>query len=251
MILSQSAHNKFIEDVLKRYPEEACGVVAGDNYHACKNTHSEPTLMFRIDGRDRFDMERKHGPIQAILHSHPYKLAGSKEFVKNEFNPAWPSEHDQAGFIADNVPWGIVASDGEGTSEMTWLDEGEIKPFEGRRFAWFTSDCYTCVRDWHRLNTGIVMPNYTRKWNFWLERINTIEDNLAMLPNATKYATEKAEIGDIAVLELGGHQVVNHLGVISGNNEFLHQFAGENNYAQVARWDLWQHKTKYVFRMNK
>lgn len=248
MILAQETRDAFKNDVLDRYPEEACGLVIGGNYHPCKNVHEEPTRQFRIDGKERGRLELANGPAQAVLHSHPYKLSESTQFYKDKYNPAWPSELDQASFIADSIPWGIVATDGGGISDVEWLNESEMKPLERREFAWFTADCFTCVRDWHRVNTGIVMPNFTRKWQFWEDGINTIEDNLATLANSTRYPTSQAQVGDIAVIALGGFEVVNHLGVISGNNEFFHQFV--HRYAHTTRWDLWARQARYVFRMS-
>jgi cell wall-associated NlpC family hydrolase len=200
--------------------------------------------MFRIE-RERLELEIQYGPIQAVLHSHPYELANSKWFVQQHYNPAWPSEHDQQGFINDDVPWGITATDGEGISELVWLTE-ETQPIESRIFSWFTADCYSLVRDWHKLNTGIVLPNFTRKWGFWREGINSIEEGILKIPFATKHPTEKAQVGDVAVINEGGASVVNHLGVINGNNKFLHQFV--ERYAHETRWDQYAKKTQYVVR---
>lgn len=244
MQLSDDALKQFKADVLARYPEEACGVLIADTYYPCKNVHPEPTKMFRIE-RERLELELQHGPIQAVLHSHPYELAKSKWFVKAHYNPAWPSEADQRGFIDDNVPWGIVASDGEGISEMVWLTE-EVLPIASRSFSWFTADCYSLVRDWHKENTGIILPNFTRKWGFWREGINTIEEGILKIPFATKHPTENAQIGDVAVIAEGGSEVVNHLGVINGNNTFLHQWV--ERYAQENRWDVYARTTRYVVR---
>jgi proteasome lid subunit RPN8/RPN11 len=247
MMISDDALNNFKAHVLTDYPNEACGLLIGGIYHRCRNSHEEPTRAFRINGKERWDLQQKFGTIEAVLHSHPYKLSESKLFYKEKYNPAWPSETDQASYIDDNVPWGIVASDGEGISELNWLSEN--KPLFKRQFAWFTADCYSLVRDWHKENTGIILPNFVRKWQFWKESLNTIEDGIASIPFAIKHPTEQAQIGDVAIIEMGGFDVVNHLGVITGGNEFLHQFVEQ--YAHTTGWNLWRHKTKYVVRFDK
>ena len=248
MMFSAAVINEFKKDVLAKYPNEACGVIAGQRYIPCANTHETPTMQFRIDGKERMAVERQYGRVEAILHSHPYDLMKSRQFIDDQFSPAWPSVPDQAGFIADNVPWGIVASDGVGISEVTWLDEDTIAPFAGRQFAWFVADCFTCVRDWHRLNTKIVLPNFTREWGFWKKGINTIEDNLHRT-NGVRYPTSKAQVGDVAVLRIAGSPIVNHLGVITGSNEFLHQWAG-TFYAHFSPWNVYAVKAAYVLRFS-
>jgi cell wall-associated NlpC family hydrolase len=238
----------FREHVLREYPNEAAGLKINNTYYACTNIHPDPLHYFRIDGLERLELTLKHGPVEAVLHSHPYELKTSKQFVIQKYNPAWPSVGDQAAFMADDVDWYIVATDGEGLSAINVLTH-EPQPLERRSFAWFTSDCYATCRDWHALNTGILLPNFTREWGFWERNINTIEDNMATLTNADKVPTEKAQIGDLAVMSLGGAKVVNHLGVLSGNNEFTHQFI--ERYCIVDRWDKWKHKAKYMIRFAK
>jgi len=243
-MLNDEAFQQFKEHVLAEYPRESVGVLIGEQYYRCTNTHPEPELHFRLDGKERFKKEQEFGPIRAVLHSHPYKLSDSKHFYTEKYNPAWPSVSDQASYLDDNVPWGIVATDGEGISEVNWLKED--LSLVKRPFAWFTADCYACVRDWHRDNTGIILPNFTREWQFWKQGINTIEEGIATIPFATRHPTEEAQIGDVAVIEVGGSKVVNHLGVITGGNDFLHQFVEQ--YAHTTGWNLWRHKTKYVVR---
>jgi len=247
MVLSNFDLITFKEHVLSEYPKEACGVVINDVFHPCINAHDTPETNFRITGLAVFELERKHGKVQAILHSHPYKLEESMQFAKDYYNPAWASVSDQQAFMDGSVPWGIVATDGEGISEVEWLTE-EVKPFERRSFAWFSADCYALVRDWHKLNTGIILPNFTRRFNFWTEGLNTIEDGIRTIPFAEIIPTEKAQIGDVAVMAIRS-DVVNHLGVISGNNEMMHQWLGR--YTEVARWDRWANQTRYVVRFNK
>jgi cell wall-associated NlpC family hydrolase len=247
MILSQKVTEAFKAHVLAEYPNEACGLVIADAYYPCKNTSPEPTKTFRMEMRERTELEIKHGPITALLHSHPYELSKSRCFYNGQYNPAWPTEVDQASFLEDNVPWGIVATGGEGITDYIWMNEDEIAPFERRTFGVFVADCYTCVRDWHRINTGIVMPNVVRKYAYWEEGLNIIEDNLVKLKNATKYPVEKAQRGDIAVFAMNGSKVINHMGVVLGDNKFFHHFALK--YPHETRWDSFKHWAKYIFRL--
>ncbi len=242
--LTREAAVAFKARVLSEYPKEACGLICSDDlFHPCKNAADDPLTTFEIDGRERFELEKTFGPALAVLHSHPYKLSDSQGFAKNHYHPAWASVTDQASFIKDCCSWGIVATDGEGISRYEWL-EHSAQPLRGRMFSWFSADCYSCIRDWHREN-GLYLPNFTREYEFWKKGQNTIEDGIKTLPHATIKRVSEAQVGDVAVFAIGG-AVVNHLGVISGNNEMLHQFI--DNYAQVARWDQWQRRAKYLVR---
>jgi proteasome lid subunit RPN8/RPN11 len=243
-MLTDEALKQFKEHVLAEYPKEAVGVLIGDKYYPCTNAHSQPELHFCLDGKERYQKEAKYGPIRAILHSHPYKLSESKHFYTEKYNPCWPSVDDQNSYLNDDVPWGIIATDGEGFSELIWLTDN--LPLAKRQFAWFTADCYACIRDWHRDNTGIVLPNFTREWQFWKKGINTIEDGIATIPFATKHPADQAQIGDVAVFAVGGSEVINHLGVITGGNDFTHQFV--EHYVITTGWNLWRPKAKYVVR---
>lgn len=247
--LTEQALEDFTKHVLAEYPKEACGLVIAGNYFACTNTHPEPTRYFKISAQERIEKVQNFGPVQAVLHSHPYDLNNSKHFV--QARAEWPSVPDQAAFIADNAPWGIVSTDGKGISPVNWLTE-EVQPIERRRFNWFSADCYTLIRDWHKLNTKLVLPNFTRQWMFWKRNTNTIEEGIMQIPYAKKYAASEAKIGDVAVFCISSN-VVNHLAVITGPNEMLHQFCGAADdshgiYAHTTRWDMWRKRARYVVR---
>src|SRR6185437_12428027 len=247
MDVTVTVNEAFNRDVLARYPEEACGLVIGGEYHPCTNVHEEPKGAFRIAGAERIALELKHGPVQAVLHSHPYDIAKSREFILAKYNPAWASVPDQKGFMDDNVPWGIVSTDGQGVSDFVWLTD-EPRSMERRQFEWFTSDCYAVVRDWYALNTNIRLPNFTREWEFWLKGLNIIEEALETIPFARKLPANEANVGDMAVFQVVGAKVVNHVGVICGDNQLLHIFPNGGYFAHTARWDQWKHKAKYVVR---
>ena len=247
MELNQRTRSEFARDVLARYPSEACGLIIGGSYYPCSNTAEDPKRNFKISGEERFYLEAAFGPTRAVLHSHPYTLRESVNFRELHQNPRWASIGDQEGFLADSVAWGIASCDGDSVSDLEWLDESVIQPIESRKFAWFTADCYTLVRDWHRINTKIVLPNFTRELGFWLKGQNIIEDNLKGISYASKIAAEKAELGDIAIFDTFGKGIVNHLGVIVGTNALLHQWI--ERYSEVSRWDHWKRHAKYVVRL--
>jgi proteasome lid subunit RPN8/RPN11 len=250
MQLDYIAQNAFQAHVLEDYPNEAAGLVIGGKYYRCKNLSEHPTKRFKISLEERNDLVNQHGPVQALLHSHPYTREESKECWKIKYDPVWPSVADQSAYLDDNCPWGIVSTDGSGLSPILWMSE-EILPLIERTFAVFTADCYTAVRDWHRTNTGIVLPNMPRAFRWWEgpKGLNTLEDNLMKVEH-TKVSPDKAEIGDIAVFAEGGSQVANHVGVICGNNEMFHHMPYVRSaYARVERWDRYRPKCRYLVRI--
>jgi proteasome lid subunit RPN8/RPN11 len=251
MQLSHETHNAFKEHVLRDFPNESCGLVIDGQYYPCKNASETPRKTFKIKGEERLSLELQHGPIQAVLHSHPYLPNDAQRFYADKYDPSWPSVFDQKNFIEDNCDWGIVSSDGDGISEIVWLSQKPVS-LEKRPFAWFVSDCYAVVRDWYSLNTNIQLPNFTRPWTFWKNSLNTREDGIQAIPYSEKLPTEKAQVGDMVVFALAGSKVPNHLGVITGSNELLHVFANDKPgalyYAHTVRWDKWMSRARYVVR---
>ena len=251
MILSDETKTAFRDDVLKRFPEEACGLIIGDKYYACTNAHEKPREQFKITGKERLSLQLAHGTVEAVLHSHPYGPADGQRCYREKYNPAWPSVVDQQQFIDDTCDWGIVATDGDGISDFVWLSQ-QPKSLDSRAFEWFTSDCYAVVRDWYSLNTNMRLPNFVRPWEFWKNGINTIEDGIATLSHAERIATAKAQVGDMVCFAVAGSKVVNHLAVIVGDNKMLHIFASEQPgalyYAHEVRWDKWKSRARYVVR---
>lgn len=245
MIIDQFCNLAISEHAKARYPEEACGVIIAGVYHECRNVHETPTEHFKLDGAEQFDLIQKFGEVQAIIHSHPFIKATQ---YRRGSDPAWASLGDQRGFLLGNVPWGIVSCDGSSTSEVNWLDDAETKPLLSRPFSWFTADCYTLVRDWHRINTKITIPNFEREWAFWEKRQNIIEEGMRTIPQAVIIPKSQAQVGDTAIFDTFGRGIVNHLGVICGNNQMIHQWAGK--FSEISRWDQWANKAKYVVRLD-
>ena len=252
MVLTNEAQQQFREHVLAEYPTgEACGVVIGDAYYQCKNVHPEPKGAFKFLNTELIGLQNTHGTVQAVLHSHIYEPKQSQQYYKDKYNPAWPSVADQQGFLRSDCDWGIVASDGKGISDFVWLSH-QPRSFERRQFAWFESDCFAIVKDWYALNMNIDVPNTTRKWEFWKDGSNTIEDHLDHLASIgflTKLSTEHAQVGDTAIFQVAGSPVPNHVGVIVADNTMLHTFPNEGYYAHTTEWHKWSSKAKYIVRV--
>jgi proteasome lid subunit RPN8/RPN11 len=115
------------EDVRSRAPEEACGIIAGKNWHAERlyvitNTLHSATA-YRMDAQEQIEVfleiERENREMLAIYHSHPT-------------GPEVPSETDMAEFAYPGVLtmiWFPKGSDWEYRIfllENTIIREGEV-----------------------------------------------------------------------------------------------------------------------------
>ncbi len=87
-----------LADVIRRAPEEACGIIAGQNGRADRvyvvtNALRSPTA-FRMDAQEQIEafleMEKDNQEMLAIYHSHPT-------------GPEIPSETDKAEFAYPGV----------------------------------------------------------------------------------------------------------------------------------------------------
>lgn len=216
-------------------PEESCGIVAGGRYHPCVNEHATPLEHFRIDPRRVVELRNSCGSIEAVVHSHPG-------------GPDYPSYDDQREQIAMQMPWGICVVDPEGESAQDpfwWGDQLPVAPFDTRRFRWGIHDCYGLVRDWLRLNRGIMLKNIPREHEFWNSGSSVIMDHY-----------EEAGFVQIPEIELPGDcglyrirsTVVNHTAVYIGEDLMYHHFPGRLPVTEiVGRWMKYMtHAMRYV-----
>ncbi len=227
----------FSAHCVKEFPREACGLLVDGNFIPCPNTHEEPTKHFRIDPL-HYAKASAMGKVEAILHSHPY----------NKFNPPrwpaeWPTTADMNGYFSTAVPWGIVACDGEGITQPVWLKD-EPEPLVGREFIHGINDCYSLIRDWFRLERGIVLKDFARGMEWWLNSANLYEDNF-QAAGFSEVDQAEATIGDVVLIKYMS-PVINHGGVITGTNELLHhQF---HRLSGHDRLDKWSRKIEKVVR---
>lgn len=230
--------DKFRQHVLSQYPNEACGVLVKGIFIPCTNIAEKPTDHFQIAASELAMLGASFGKIDAILHSHPYK---SNNPPRNE--PSWPSHHDMVQWLKNDIPWGIVATEGENISPIRWLDESVIAPLEGREFVHGIHDCYATVRDWFRVERGITIPNYARGMEWWDKGMNLYEENFADA-GFVEVSRKDIDVGDVILMKVRS-PVPNHAAVITGSNEILHHLF--HRYSGKDRFDRWERfVTKYL-----
>ena len=206
---------------INAYPEESCGFVVDGVYLQRQNTAEEPEKGFRL-APQTWAAAAKHGEIQAVVHSHPH-------------GPDCPSEHDMRLQIDTAVPWGIVATDGEGCREPFWFgDQVPIPELVGRGFRHGVTDCYSLIRDWYRLERDVTLPVYPREWEWWREGEDLYQ---RFFGDAGFVRIHEAEVqaGDVFLAQIRS-PVPNHGGIYVGRGLGLHHLAArlESDFSRLS-----------------
>lgn len=238
MQLDKQALADFEAHVIRDYPREACGLVVDGSYLPCANVSDDPCNQFRIDPDEYLRVEQDGRTVNAVLHSHPYSLLD-----RTKWDHSWPSTHDMSCYLAGNVPWGIVSTDGAGISPVVWLEDGEVPPLVGREFIHGVQDCYSLVRDWYRLNWNVRLNNYARQVEWWVTGEDLYSQNFAS-EGFYEVRAGEATVGDAVLLQVAA-KVVNHAGVITGTNQLLHHlYHRQSGYDSLAKWH--RHVKKFL-----
>jgi proteasome lid subunit RPN8/RPN11 len=205
-------------------PNEACGVIARDEFIPCENTAQEPATAFVID-RQTFDaIEREHGKIQAIFHSHTVLYGASETDMRQQ--------------IATAVPWGIVYHDlktGITHDPFWWGDQLPPAPLLGRPFIPGVYDCWSAVRDWHRMH-GTVLPIFPRHPS-WYES-GEYDFFSECMDKAGLIEVDRPEKDGDIVLGRIRNRYLNHCGIFLSNGLLFHHAGGGrlSNEEPAHRW---------------
>lgn len=230
MELAHEEQVKFFEYCLREYPKEACGFVVSGKFIPTPNTHKNPNQQFRIDPVHWVKAEQ-FGKIEAVLHSHPYS---PKE--KLTYPAEWISAWDMKYWMSMKLPWGIVSTNGEGCSQILWYDDDNPEPLIGRQFVHGLNDCYSVIRDWYRLERGITLKNYARDMEWWHKGQDLYSENFRDA-GFVDVTGQPYEVGDVVMMQIMA-PVINHAGVVSGENKLLHHAIHRLSYEdQLRKWD--------------
>lgn len=231
-MVNEEALDKFKSHAKKTYPREACGVVVNGEYIPCKNIAEQPTATFVIAAQELAEIAATKGRATALLHSHPISKT-----IASKWPEQWPSHHDMVQWMKGNIPWGIIATDGENFSDLVWMDESVIAPLEGRPFVHGVWDCYGLVRDWFRLERGITIPNFPRGMEWWEKGANHYEENFEKA-GFVEISRDEIQPGDCAMYQVRS-PVINHAAVITGSNEIMHhlfhRYSGRDDFHKWER----------------
>lgn len=206
-------HAQIHEQAKAAYPNEAVWLISGGECHQVENIAEKPTKHMAVSKQVMRNAQARG--LEAVIHSHPD-------------GPDCPSEHDMRGQIHTAVPWGIVSTDGQYCLPIFWWgDDVPILPLKGRGFRHGVTDCYSLIRDYYRMEKGILIPEFPRSWDWWHHDQDLYVDGF---PKAgfVKLDVEKIKLGEIEPQEGDmwfsqlRSNVPNHGGIYMGDETILH-----------------------------
>lgn len=203
------------QHALAAYPNEACGLILNGDYVPCKNVAGDPGKTFKID-----PVQLSLTPsFDAIFHSHPN-------------GPDCPSASDMQSQIVTGVPWVIISTDGKRCEEpFSFAANGTPPALSGRPFRHGVTDCYGLIRDWYFLNRGVVLPEYPRDWEWWLENQNLYSEGFADAGFVVlNDGQQDLQPGDVFLAQTPKSPVINHGGIYLGQGLGLHHLSSDNAY---------------------
>ncbi len=226
--LIPSALAAIAADARARYPQESCGLLLSDGgYLACPNVASDPRTAFVIP----VDFWTAHaGQVAAVVHSHPD-------------GPDHPTARDMAGQVATDVPWVLVATDGETVSApIVW--GGDPPPLLGRSFVHGVTDCYALIRDWYRLERGVTLPEFPRDAEWWFSGGDLYRQGFAVAGFAA-VSLDDVRPGDVVLMQVRS-PVPNHGGVLLDDGLLLHHLTGRLSRREP--YGPWRRMVTHVLR---
>jgi proteasome lid subunit RPN8/RPN11 len=176
-------------------PQEACGLVAGNQFHPCRNIHPEPEQHFAIDAADYARLEELG--IQAVFHSH------------TGFNARF-SSHDIRSCKQVGLPWVMYCAGANSWHEM---DPTGNAPYLERPWIYGIYDCYGLVRDYYRREFDVVLDDYERGDEFeWTSpEWRMFEKNFRA--QGFEEVSDAPRRGDVFLMQLQANYP-NHVGIL-------------------------------------
>lgn len=156
----------------EQFPREAVGLVSQDgSYVPCDNVASDPLNHFEVAEQQQMSVDE--GRFAAVLHSH---TSTAEDSGKTTSPADCPSRHDMERQAATAVPWGITRCVEGGADDPFWFgDQVPRPPLYGRSFRHGVNDCYSFIRDWHKQEAGLVIPDFPRDLDWW-EKVGDPDD---------------------------------------------------------------------------
>lgn len=228
-----------------KFPEEACAFIDADGkLMPVDNIHEKPEESFEVSHKDYL----KAGGAVGFLHSHTQVEA--QDITRQTMIREHPSDIDMKTQMSMGIPWGISTCTGEDASDPIWWgDSLPIRPLVGRPFVWGINDCYSLVRDWHRLQ-GIEIPDYPRDIGFWIAdedgpAVSMYDDFFKEAGFERVYREDGPIPGDCFICCILSN-VRNHAGVYIGNGQIVHHTMDRLSKRDPA--NVWQSKMDFLVR---
>ena len=210
-------------------PEPASGAVFGTDgafaWHPVTEVADRSREAFRIDAAALRRLERTHGPLLAVVHTHP--SAEGQEIDPLLFTPSASEMRAQASLA---VPFGIVVCSRQRCFEPFWFgDQCPMPPLLDRPFRHGVTDCYSLIRDWYRQERQVLLPEFPRDWDWWREDGQDLYRTGFGQAGFHPIDREEAGEGDVVLFRMRS-PVPNHGGVVLNREWMLHHPASVRPY---------------------
>lgn len=197
------------QEAIEAYPREAAWAITKAGIRRLRNQAGDPENFVVIGARETAAAVK--AGFLGFVHSH----TNGKHY---------PSKADMEGQVASGVPWGIVLTDGVGASMIRWwggTTAEQVESLTDRTFCHGATDCYSAVRDYYLVTYGILLPEYPRGWEWWLEPgQDLIREGFAAAGFSP--ITDSPRPGDLWFANLRCERM-NHCGVLLENGLTYHQ----------------------------
>jgi proteasome lid subunit RPN8/RPN11 len=224
------AINAWREHAVRMAPDEAVAAILTDgtlvplnnvaqdarNYFAVADAEITP-LLDRLAG---------------IIHSHTEDTVDGKVVSPTHE----PSQVDMETQIAYAVPFGIsIVQHGSSSTPVWWGDQLPIRPLLGRNFLHGIMDCFSLVRDWHRLQ-GVYFDDVPRDPDWWDKPDFDLYEDLFEQHGFERVQRVAPKVGDGFICSLRSDKR-NHAGLFVSDQVFIHH-PGESLSlrSQGVRW---------------
>ena len=226
------------------FPGEAFGAVFGSRdrpaYRPVDDVADNSRAGFRIEEAVLRRMEEIHGPLLAIVHTRSSTVARNRDVDRLLSIPSASEMRAQASLA---VPFGVVVCDRSRCIDRFWFgDQCPVLPPLGRPFRHGVTDCYSLIRDFYRKTRDVLLPDYPRDWNWWIQGLDLYR---AGFEEAGFRPVDPADADQAdAVLFRMRSKVPNHAAVLLDGGWMLHHPASIHPYdtlrtsrsEPLARW---------------
>lgn len=217
MMLSSQIMRDWKNHAKQCYPFESCGIITNNKYIPSVNVCENPSIGFKIDPV----LISKINKIDMVLHTH--------------IETNYPSKIDMQEQESMGTPWSIgYCPNGYIEDWFSWGDSLQIPPLKGRNYRFGITDCWTLIRDWFRLELGILLPIFPRDRND-LANGKTLFDQFG---DADFVEVDNVKYpGDCMLFKMNS-SIINHCGVLVSDEKFIHQpLTGVSRSSMVQLWN--------------
>ncbi len=215
---------------LEAFPGEAFGAVFGSRdrpvYRPVAEVADNSRANFRVDEAALRRLEETHGALLAAVHTRSSTAAGNDDLDLSLFVPTAAEMRAQAALAA---PFGVVVCDRSQCIDRFWFgDQCPPLPLLGRPFRHGVTDCYSLIRDYYRQERNVLLPDFPRDWNWWVEGLDLYRVGFGKAGFRAIDAADSG-IGDVVLFRVRS-KVPNHAAVVQADGGMAHHPASLRPY---------------------